>query len=207
MKKRRNTNHIIFMIAVAILGLLLIPSCATTVTDTTTITVKATDVNTATPPTVTKTVTKSESAPATSKTVTQTVTIPPVTATKLITTTPPPETVTETVLVTIAPVKDITVVEAKEMMNTQPDIVALDVRTSSEFDEGHIEDAILHCLCSFIPQLHKRSTEDTFIVYCDDGRRSGQASQILVENGFQSVYNMVGGLIAWEQAGYPVVTT
>lgn len=40
------------------------------------------------------------------------------------------------------------------------------------------------------------------IVYCSNGGRSATASQTLVDNGFSSVYNMLGGITAWKSAGY-----
>jgi len=43
------------------------------------------------------------------------------------------------------------------------------------------------------------------IVYCRSGRRSATASSILVEHGFERVYNVLGGINEWEERGYPVV--
>jgi rhodanese-related sulfurtransferase len=42
------------------------------------------------------------------------------------------------------------------------------------------------------------------IVTCRSGNRSGQVTQFLKANGFEDVHNMSGGIIAWEEAGFPV---
>jgi rhodanese-related sulfurtransferase len=47
---------------------------------------------------------------------------------------------------------------------------------------------------------------DPVIVYCKAGTRSAPACEILVEHGFTQVYNMIGGITAWMEAGYPIYT-
>jgi rhodanese-related sulfurtransferase len=106
---------------------------------------------------------------------------------------------------------DITVDKAHNIIEHEPfsHIVILDVRNQSEYDLGHLYNAVL------IPvyQLENRTRElqahanDEIIVYCRAGSRSALACQILVENGFTKVYNMLGGIIAWINAGYSIYTT
>ena len=45
------------------------------------------------------------------------------------------------------------------------------------------------------------------IIYCKSGGRSQQASEILMAREFTNVYNMLGGIIAWVKAEYPIYTT
>lgn len=83
--------------------------------------------------------------------------------------------------------------------NMQGDYLLLDVRTQGEFDEGNIEGATL------IPvsELEERLNEiDEFknlpvLVYCRSGNRSVTASNILLENGFTNVHNLLGGINGW----------
>jgi len=87
-----------------------------------------------------------------------------------------------------------------------PELVVLDVRTQSEYDSGHIYGAV------WIPhsELEARIGELVghedyeIIVYCLSGGRSATASGILDSYNFTKVYNMLGGILAWESSGYPV---
>ena len=107
---------------------------------------------------------------------------------------------------------DISVQTAYDMINNNtqyPNLIMLDVREQSEYDENHLCDAIL------IPRLEIDSRinelepyKDTeIIVYCKAGSRSAEASLNLVNNhNFTKVFNMVGGIDEWIAEGYPVCT-
>lgn len=87
-------------------------------------------------------------------------------------------------------------------------VVVLDVRTVAEFTEGHIERAILidQGQNDFIEKA--KSTlpiEKKIAVYCRSGRRSANAAGKLADIGYKCV-NLKGGIIAWKDAGKPVVT-
>lgn len=92
----------------------------------------------------------------------------------------------------------ITAAEAKAMMDEQKDCVILDVRTQAEYDEGHIEEAVL------IPdtEINDRAEselpdkETVILLYCRSGRRSKLAAQALADMGYTNVYEF-GGIIDW----------
>ena len=88
-----------------------------------------------------------------------------------------------------------------------PNLIILDVRTQSEYDEGHLENAILIPITELESRINEilqyRDTE--IIVYCKAGGRSAQASSILDSNNFTKVFNVLGGITAWESAGYPII--
>ena len=73
--------------------------------------------------------------------------------------------------------------EAKRIMDTESDYIIIDARTQEEFDEGHIENAIL------IPEyeIQEKAPElipdknALILVYCRSGRRSKIASEALVQ--------------------------
>ena len=96
--------------------------------------------------------------------------------------------------------------EAKHIIkNISP--VILDVRTSGEYNGGHIEGAILipvQVLEQSISQIAKYKNSD-ILVYCASGNRSTVASKILIDNGFKKIYNMRYGIKEWYQNRYPVV--
>lgn len=88
------------------------------------------------------------------------------------------------------------------------DAIVLDVREPAEWAKGHIPNA------KHIPlgQIEKRLAElDKFkakpiIVSCATGSRSGSVCGTLRKAGFEKVFNLAGGLPAWEQAGQPLIT-
>jgi rhodanese-related sulfurtransferase len=98
---------------------------------------------------------------------------------------------------------DVTVSEAKQMIDSSPSLVILDVRTLGEYESRHIQNATLIPVAELASRLSQLNNEKVTLVYCGTGGRSATASQILVDNGFSKVYNMLGGITAWIDAGYP----
>ena len=89
-----------------------------------------------------------------------------------------------------------------------PSVVILDVRTASEFAEGHIQGAILidQGQPDFMEKAKAALPKDkTIAVYCRSGRRSANAAGKLADVGYKCV-NLKGGIIAWKDANMPVTT-
>ncbi len=84
------------------------------------------------------------------------------------------------------------------------DVYVLDVREQSEYDEKHIPNVTLLPMSEIQNRLDEIPTDKEVIVTCRSGNRSGQVTQFLEQNGFENVHNMAGGIVAWEQAGFPV---
>jgi phage shock protein E len=88
--------------------------------------------------------------------------------------------------------------EAKSIIDGEDGIVILDVRTLREFDEGHIENAVL------IPdtELEDRVEDELpdkdakILIYCRTGRRSANSARLLIEMGYTKVYDF-GGIVGW----------
>jgi len=83
--------------------------------------------------------------------------------------------------------------------------VILDVRTVEEYKQGHIKGAKLIPVQVLASQLASVPKDRQVYVYCHSGVRSAKAASVLVGHGFTRVENMIGGIEAWKQAGYPVV--
>jgi parallel beta-helix repeat protein len=98
---------------------------------------------------------------------------------------------------------DVTVVQAKTMIDSNPSLVVLDVRNQSEYVTGHIRNAKLIPLFLLNGSLNQLNPADEILVYCKAGARSTTASQILVANGFLHIYNMAGGITAWVTEEFP----
>ena len=84
------------------------------------------------------------------------------------------------------------------------DVVLIDVREQSEYDEVHIPDITLIPLGTIPDSLDQIPTDKTVIVTCRSGNRSGQATEFLRQQGFDNVHNMEGGIVAWQAAGHAV---
>ena len=77
------------------------------------------------------------------------------------------------------------------------------MREDSEWKEQHIPGAI-HIPLGQLPERLtelKQYKDSPVIAQCRSGRRSAQASDVLKSAGFSYVYNMEGGLNAWDKAG------
>ena len=94
--------------------------------------------------------------------------------------------------------EQITPAEAKEIMDERDGYVILDVRTQEEYDEAHIDGAIL------IPDYEINTKAESILkdknqlilVYCRSGRRSKNAASELVKLGYTNVKEF-GGIIDW----------
>jgi rhodanese-related sulfurtransferase len=82
------------------------------------------------------------------------------------------------------------------------------VRDQNEWDEGHIKGA-LHIPYYFIEQRLQdvRNELDSYrdrplAVLCASGQRSAIACSLLQRHGFKELFNVVGGMEAWEKAGF-----
>ncbi|MBC7439816.1 MAG: rhodanese-like domain-containing protein [Flavobacterium sp.] len=85
--------------------------------------------------------------------------------------------------------------------NKENDAVILDVRTSEEFEEGFIENAInidIYKGQGFIYELENLDKNKNYYVYCKAGGRSAQACSIMKEMGFQNAFNLIGGMLNWK---------
>ena len=100
--------------------------------------------------------------------------------------------------------QNVTVAQAREMIISNRYLVILDVRTPTEFSNGHIEGAINIPVDNIKERIKELNLRDKILVYCGSGSRSTLASGVLVDNGFTRVYNMFEGYGAWKNAGYPV---
>lgn len=99
---------------------------------------------------------------------------------------------------------DVNAATFKKLIETKPGQV-LDVRTPEEWAEGTINGAIKinYYDKDFADQLDKLDKTKPVYVYCKVGGRSGGAAKQMKKMGFKQVYNLEGGIKAWDKAGYP----
>ena len=94
--------------------------------------------------------------------------------------------------------EQITLAEAKEIMDTQDGYIILDVRTQEEYDEAHIEGAILIPDYEITDRAESvlKDKDQLILVYCRSGRRSKLAANELVKLGYTNIKEF-GGIIDW----------
>ena len=107
-------------------------------------------------------------------------------------------------------IKDITLEEAFALMEDNrydENFVIIDVRTPEEYAGGHIEKAINLDYNSetFADELDQLDKEKTYLIYSQTDQRSGEALDMMAELGFREVYNMLGGIVQWEELKLPTV--
>lgn len=95
--------------------------------------------------------------------------------------------------------------EAVSMIN-HDNAVIVDVRTESEFQDGHILNAIHIPLGMFESKIQDLDSykDRPIIASCQSGNRSGRALSLLKKRGFTNIYNLNGGIMAWRNANLPL---
>ncbi|MGB0386747.1 MAG: rhodanese-like domain-containing protein [Ardenticatenaceae bacterium] len=83
----------------------------------------------------------------------------------------------------------------------------LDVRETSEWDEGHVENAHYMNFKVIRNQISELTVtpDDHIAIVCATGKRSSTAGSILLMNGYEHVHNIIGGMTAWRDAGLPMI--
>lgn len=88
-----------------------------------------------------------------------------------------------------------------ELQEQTSESVILDVRTEEEFESGYIKGALnmdIRGGADFLASIESLDKSKSYFVYCRSGARSGQACQLMSQMGFNAVYNLEGGVLAWE---------
>lgn len=92
----------------------------------------------------------------------------------------------------------------RQMSTGQRTIALVDVRTVEEFANRRIEGAINIPTPELRTRYHQLDPTLPTVVLCGSGRRASLGASILQMNGFREVYNLAGGMSAYNAAGYPL---
>lgn len=98
--------------------------------------------------------------------------------------------------------KNITQKEWKSLISEDKDAVIIDSRRPEEWAQGIIESAMMMNIMDFEDFQQKSKHLDlskNFYVYCRSGVRSIQACDVLESFGAKTTYNLLGGILAWEE--------
>ncbi|AGA69420.1 Rhodanese-related sulfurtransferase [Desulfitobacterium dichloroeliminans LMG P-21439] len=96
-------------------------------------------------------------------------------------------------------IKNLTTEEAYELIQSNKDVVVIDVRTNNEYRSGHIpgsKSIPVGELSSRLTELQKYK-DKPILVHCASGGRSPAALRILLKNNFSQIFHLKRGLIGW----------
>jgi rhodanese-related sulfurtransferase len=101
--------------------------------------------------------------------------------------------------------KNYTEIEVSELADTlaNQNVLLVDVRNNDEILHGIIEGA-MHIQLALLPTEYTRlSKADAVVFYCHSGIRSAHAADFVASKGIKGI-NLIGGVVAWAKAGYPL---
>ena len=88
---------------------------------------------------------------------------------------------------------------------SKEDFILLDVRTENEVFISSIEGS-MHIPMNDIPnRMNELDKNKEIVVQCKSGKRSAKVCEYLMQNSFQDVKNLQGGIIAWSKEIDPTV--
>lgn len=111
------------------------------------------------------------------------------------------------VYVPLAAQPEVSVRDLNKKMARSDDYVLLDVRTPGEVEEGYIEGALNIDVKedNFESRISSLDKSKTYYVYCEAGVRSAKAANLMLQQGFTSVYSVKGGIRDWKKKKLPVI--
>ena len=93
---------------------------------------------------------------------------------------------------------NISVSDYLELRKKTPSLQLIDVRQPDEYEESSIKEATLIPLDIFDQELDQLNKEGCIVIHCRSGKRSMAALRYLKERGYNEVYNLEGGILAWD---------
>jgi len=94
-----------------------------------------------------------------------------------------------------------TLLTPAQLESRQNQLLVIDVRGWLEYWIGHVPGSRRLSRNSILKEISK---DQAISIICLSGHRSTMAAQWLVTQGYRQVYNLQGGLLAWQNTGYPV---
>jgi SulP family sulfate permease len=96
------------------------------------------------------------------------------------------------------------VAEEFQQLAQDPNALLFDIREPTEFERGHIPGARLMPLRTVLDRGPDLPKDRPLLLACRSGRRTQRAMHMLQTMGFDDVYGLRGGILAWQAEGFPV---
>jgi hydroxyacylglutathione hydrolase len=91
----------------------------------------------------------------------------------------------------------------KESLDSGEQMILLDVRSKEEFEEQRMKDVRNIYVGHFEEQIKEIPKGNPIVTICQTGNRASLAASILLKNGYDNVYNLLGGMSSWSESKYP----
>ena len=101
-------------------------------------------------------------------------------------------------------VKTIEVTELAEMKEKDNAVRVIDIRNPAELNRGIIPGAEALPMHTIPLRMEELKRDETLIMVCLSGARSAQACMYLQQQGYDNVFNLRGGLMAWANNGFEI---
>lgn len=98
--------------------------------------------------------------------------------------------------------KEVSVEELKEKLDSKEDFQLIDVRETFEYETSNLEGENIP-LGGLLIEADKISSDKPVIIMCRSGKRSAAAVMQLEHRGFTNLYNLKGGILAWQETFDP----
>lgn len=93
--------------------------------------------------------------------------------------------------------KEVTVLELKDMMDRNEEFQLIDVREPFEYEVSNLNGVNIP-LAGILIEAEKVSKDIPVIIQCRSGKRSAQAIMLLEQQGYTNLSNLKGGIVAWK---------
>ena len=102
-------------------------------------------------------------------------------------------------------IKQIVPTEATRLINHEQAVV-IDIRSDGDYEGGHILNAIHLLAAELSNQIGKfeKYRKQAVIIYCANGSESSKAARLFMQDGFEKIYCLKGGILAWKNANLPL---
>ncbi len=102
-------------------------------------------------------------------------------------------------------IKEVDAPELADWLNAGDSVFrVIDVREMPEIERGTVQDAVAVPLATLPLRLNEMDREETLVFICRSGARSAQACMFMQQQGYDKVYNLRGGMIAWAGNNLPI---
>lgn len=103
----------------------------------------------------------------------------------------------------VSGVREVTPAMATRLLS-HDNAVMVDMRAEKDYREGHIVNAVHVPDALANTGKFEKFREQPIIVCCRSGQQSGNVCRQLQKQGYETVYNLKGGVHAWKQAELPL---